>query len=288
MVTISIISMVKNEEKYVEDAVNSILSQDVDLELIIVDDKSNDNTLKILNNMAEQNSNMTVMVNQGQGKVAAFLQGCAIAKGDYLAFFAGDDIMPKGSLKQRLNVISQIVSPAVTLSKIQVMSEDKKIDGLIIPKAKDKGNPSGASIMIDREAAKYLLDIPSILPNEDTWMHLCVTHLNFLNVKADNIISCKYRVHGGNSISINQGFEVFSKKFGDRMNAMAIFLDRYDSLMTLEAKKELKALIDCENYRKKGSPIGIMLTSASIRNKIKFSLYSNKHLFKLRSLIRNV
>ena len=288
MVTVSIVSMVKNEENFIEDAVKSILSQDVNLELIIVDDKSDDNTLNILKGLAEQHPNMSVMINYGQGKVAAFLQGCAVAKGDYLAFFAGDDIMPKGSLKQRLEVISQMASPSVTLSKIEVMSEDQKIDGLVIPKAKDKGNPSGACIMIDREAAKYLLDIPSTLPNEDTWMDLCVTYLKFLNVRPDNIIACKWRVHAGNSISIKQGFEAFNVKFGARMNAMSLFLDKYDSLLDEDAKYELKGLIECENFRKQGNIVGIILTSANLREKLKFSLYSNKYLFKIRSYLRPI
>ena len=288
MLTVSVISMVKNEERFIQQAVESVLNQDVNLELIIVDDKSDDSTLDILREMAEKNPNLTVKRNQGEGKVAAFLQGCALAKGDYLAFFAGDDIMPAGSLRQRLDVISQLPSPAVTLSKIEVMSEDKKIDGLIIPKAKDQGNPSGASIMIDREAAKYLLDIPTTLPNEDTWMDLCVTYLKFLNVRPDNIIACRWRVHAGNSITIKQGFEAFNVKFGVRMNAMSLFLDKYDSLLDEDAKYELKGLIECEKFRKQGNIVGIILTSASLREKLKFSLYSNKYLFKIRSYLRPI
>lgn len=156
--------MVKNEEEFIESSVMSILNQNIDLELIVVDDNSSDTTLEILKKIEKKNKKLKVMVNDTSGKVHAFRKGCSIAKGKYLAFIAGDDIMPNESLIERVNDISKLKSPAVLLSKLKVMSEDKSIDGLILPKKINKGSTSGAAIMVDREAAKYLLDIPVTLP----------------------------------------------------------------------------------------------------------------------------
>lgn len=288
MSLVSIISMVKNEEKYIESAVRSILNQDVNLELIVIDDHSNDDTLKILRELEIKNKNLKVLVNGTHGKVNAFLQGCSLAKGDYLAFFAGDDIMPEGSLKARLDHISNMKSPAVVLSKLRVLSEDPAINGMLLPRKENKGNTSGASIMIDRKAAKYLLDIPTQLPNEDTWMELCIKFLSFLKVESQNNVACNWRVHSGNSNSIRQSFEVFNKRFTIRMDAISLFYEKYKDVLDERSKKEIIGLIKCEQYRRKGNFIGILFTKARFSDKLRFFFYSNALFFKLKKKIRSI
>lgn len=288
MSLVSIISMVKNEEKYIESAVQSILSQNVNLELIIIDDYSEDNTLKILKNLESRNNNLKVLLNSNVGKVSAFLQGCSYAKGNYLAFFAGDDIMPEGSLKARLDHISKLKSPAIVLSKLRVLSVDPSINGMLLPQKENQGSTSGASIIIDREAAKYLLDIPTCLPNEDTWMELCIKFLSFLNIESQNIVACNWRVHSGNSNSIRQNFKVFNKRFTSRMEAIGLFYNKYESILEEKSKKELLGLIRCEEYRKKGNFIGIFFTKARFSDKLRFFFYANAIFFRLKKMIRSV
>lgn len=289
MALVSVISMVKNEEKYIIAAVTSILEQaGLDLELIIVDDYSDDATFLILEKISFSDSRLRVFRNPGKGKVAAFRFGCGLAKGDYLAFFAGDDLMPTGSLLQRLKAIQSVPSPAVLLSKIQVISEDKKIDGLIIPKQKGKGNPSGASIMIDRAAALYMLDISEVLPNEDTWMDLCIRFVNVLNVVSHDTVACLWRVHSGNSITIRQGFDEFSKKFALRMNALLIFREKYFDILSQASIDEIDALIGCEKYRREGAVFKILMSHVSIADKVRFIFYSRRSLFLLRRMIKSI
>lgn len=289
MSLVSIISMVKNEGKYIETAVLSILNQEgVDLELIVIDDFSTDNTFELLSNLAAADQRMRVFKNPGVGKVAAFKYGCSLASGQYFAFFAGDDIMPDNSLLRRLKEIKRLASPAVLLSKIQVMSEDKKIDGLLIPKAPGVGNPSGASIIIDRVSGKFLLDIPEELPNEDTWMDLCIRFIKDLNVKHEDGVACFWRVHAGNSITIKQGFDQFNKKFSARMKALSLFLDKYEDVLSEDDVEILKALIECELFRTKGRYMKILLSSAPLADKLRMLFYSNSFFFNVRRILRSI
>lgn len=288
MALVSIVSMVKNEERFIKESVLSILNQDLNLELIIVDDNSEDKTLDILKELERSFNNLKVLTNSKEGKVSAFLQGCSHIKGDYIAFFAGDDVMPVGSLKSRLNDISSLESPAVLLSKLRVLSTDKSIDGMILPKSKNKGSTSGAAIMIDRQAAKYLLDIPEELPNEDTWMELCINHLDFLNIKSHNTVACNWRVHSGNSNSIRQDYSTFNKRFGMRMQAIELFNEKYRYLLSKNKQMEIENLIMCEEYRKRGNFIGIMFLPIKLTDKIRFIFYSNKFFFSLKKLIRSI
>lgn len=289
MTIVSIISMVRNEERYICDAVTSILNQEnVDLELIVVDDYSTDSTFSILQELSCLDNRLKVFRNPGNGKVAAFRFGCDKAIGDYFAFFAGDDLMPKGSLFSRYEASRIIPSPSVLLSKIQVLSDDLRINGSIIPKQKGKGNPSGASIMIDRAAAKYMLDIPEVLPNEDTWMDLCIRFVDVLNVESHDTVACLWRVHSGNSITIRQGFDEFSRKFALRMNALLIFRENYFNILSQASIDEIDALIECETYRRKGAVLSIFMSRASISDKIRFMFYSQRFLFSVRRMIKSI
>lgn len=281
--------MVKNEEEFIAEALDSILAQaSVELEVIVVDDYSTDSTFDILTDMSNVDSRLRVFKNTGRGKVDAFLYGCSKANGDYLAFFAGDDIMPTNSLFNRFQKILNIASPAVLVSKIQVMSEDKKIDGMLIPKKKGQGNPSGASIMIDRAAAKYLLDIPRSLPNEDTWMDLCIRFIDKLNVVHQDDVACLWRVHSGNSITIRQDFDEFSTKFSKRMKALDMFHDKYIDQLCSDDKCIIEALIASEAKRLKGDFIGILFSELPLNDKARNIFYSNNLFFRIRRLIRSL
>lgn len=289
MALVSIVSMVKNEEKYIRAAILSILQQyGADIEVIVVDDFSTDNTFDVLQELALADERLSVFKNPGADKVAAFKYGCSLATGKYLAFFAGDDIMPDGSLLRRLSIIETLKSPAVVISKIQVMSEDKNIDGLLIPKTPGVGNPSGASIMIDRSAGSFLLDIPEGLPNEDTWMDLCIRFIKDLNVTHEDGVACFWRVHAGNSITIKQGFDQFNKKFSARMKALSLFLDKYEGVLSEDDVAILKTLIECELFRTQGRYMKILLSSAPLADKLRMLFYSNSFFFNVRRILRSI
>ena len=286
---ISVVMAVKNEEQYIELAIQSILDQaDVNIELIIIDDNSSDSTFEIIKSIASSDSRIIFKRNPISGKVSAFKHGYELARGEYIALFAGDDIMPSGSLVKRLMDIKEIVSPSVLMSKIQVLSEDKKIDGILIPKKKGAGNPSGASIFFDREAAKYLMDIPESLPNEDTWMDFCITYLPMLNVKSHDDVSCLWRVHSGNSITIKDDYQTFNKKFSKRMNVINEFLRKYKNILPVDRSVYLRNLACTEKARRKGDWLKILFAKISFSDKVRFLAYSNKYFYAVRKIIRAI
>jgi hypothetical protein len=92
----SLILTFYNQEEFVRTAVESALSQRADpivgasvLEVIAVDDGSNDNTLGVLRSFGD--AIRTVWHDTNRGPCAARNSGAEIAKGDYLAFLDGDD-----------------------------------------------------------------------------------------------------------------------------------------------------------------------------------------------------
>ena len=99
---VSVVMPVYNGEKYLVEAIESILAQTFgDFELIIIDDASQDNTLEILHEYASRDERIRVIENQQNLGISASLnKGLAVSRGEYIARMDADDI----SLDKRLAV----------------------------------------------------------------------------------------------------------------------------------------------------------------------------------------
>jgi len=87
---VSVVIPVYNQEKLIVKAINSIPKRD-DIEIIVVDDKSTDNTLKVLKSMTRKITIIENKKNMGVGYT--FNQGIDAAKGEYLIRMDSDDYM---------------------------------------------------------------------------------------------------------------------------------------------------------------------------------------------------
>jgi len=101
MVRISVIVPVYNCETYLEESLGSILKQTFnDTEIICIDDGSSDASLKILNEIASQDSRIEVFPQENQGAGAARNYGMEMASGDYVYFFDADDFLERDGLEK--------------------------------------------------------------------------------------------------------------------------------------------------------------------------------------------
>lgn len=91
---ISVVMSVYNAEKYLAEAVDSILSQTYsDFELILINDKSTDDSGRILKGYAQKDPRVIILENeQNIGLTKSLNKGLAIAKGEYIARMDADDI----------------------------------------------------------------------------------------------------------------------------------------------------------------------------------------------------
>uniref|UniRef100_A0A7U4DJF9 Glycosyl transferase family 2 n=1 Tax=Geobacillus sp. (strain Y4.1MC1) TaxID=581103 RepID=A0A7U4DJF9_GEOS0 len=133
--TISVIMPVYNGEKYLAEAIDSVLSQTFDgFEFIVVNDGSTDRTAKILEKYRIEYpwiKIVTLEVNQGISK--AINVGLAHANAEYVCFVAADDIQYPNRLEDSYR--------EMVLKKLDIlMFEFDMID--------DTGNPLGRSMRI--------------------------------------------------------------------------------------------------------------------------------------------
>lgn len=100
---ISVIMAVYNSSKYLSQTIESVLNQTFkDFELIIIDDKSTDNSLDIVKKYASSDQRITYICNeQNSGPAKSRNKGLKIAKGKCIAILDSSDIFLPDRLKMQ-------------------------------------------------------------------------------------------------------------------------------------------------------------------------------------------
>lgn len=99
-VQISVIVAIYNTEKYLEQCIESILTQNFNnFELILVDDGSTDGSLSICNHYAKSDKRVKVIHQENSGQVKARKVGLQASVGEYIFFVDSDDWLEPKALK---------------------------------------------------------------------------------------------------------------------------------------------------------------------------------------------
>jgi glycosyltransferase involved in cell wall biosynthesis len=98
---VSVIMPVYNTELYVREALTSILNQTLtDIEVIVVNDGSTDNSLAVINELAATDGRVQVYSQENQGQSVARNTALDRAIGWYIYFMDSDDLLESTALKE--------------------------------------------------------------------------------------------------------------------------------------------------------------------------------------------
>lgn len=112
---ISIIIPVKNGENYLPEALEGIKKQNLNVEIIVVDDGSTDNTAQL----AEKLGCTVLKHEKCLGPVIAKNNAFKIAQGDFILFHDHDDIMNPNSLAMLYNELEANPQISAVMAKVQ-------------------------------------------------------------------------------------------------------------------------------------------------------------------------
>lgn len=125
---VSVVIPVWNGAPYLERCLTSILSQSIrEIEVIVVDDGSTDDTWAILTRMAERDSRIRPMHQENAGASVARNTGLDHCRGEYVRFVDADDAVPPDSLEHLLSSAREHGSDLVMAAYTEVLAGTRSL-----------------------------------------------------------------------------------------------------------------------------------------------------------------
>ena len=128
----SIITVTYNAGKVLEDTIQSVISQTYrNVEYIIVDGKSKDNTLEIVDKY--RNHISKVVSEPDKGLYDAMNKGILLATGDYLCFLnAGDELHDNQTLQQIVHTLKGTALPDVIYGETAIVDKEGRLSSSLL------------------------------------------------------------------------------------------------------------------------------------------------------------
>ncbi|PZW43405.1 glycosyltransferase [Pseudomonas sp. URMO17WK12:I2] len=126
---VSILVPVYNAEGFIEECLDSILSQDYpNIQVVVGDDCSKDSTRSILLKYAERDSRIVLILNE---RNLGITNNCdnllAKCDGKYLCLFAGDDVMLPGKISAQVSFMEQNPSVPMSFHSVEIFDSNSRV-----------------------------------------------------------------------------------------------------------------------------------------------------------------
>lgn len=129
---VSVIIPVYNGERFLSQAVDSALAQQVPLEILVINDCSTDNTERVMERYRENPAVRYLVNEKNLGAGGSRNRGVKLAKGTYVAFLDADDWWAEGKLKKQLERLEE-TGMVLCCTGRELMDENGVSMGRVIP-----------------------------------------------------------------------------------------------------------------------------------------------------------
>ena len=132
---VSIIMPVHNAERFLEEAIRSVMAQTYPhWELLVIDDASTDSSMDIATRLAAEDNRIKVHSNPTPTGYPATPRNMAVdlAKGRYIAFLDSDDAWLPGKLEHQLPFFDESDNIAVVFSNYEKIDEKSERDNRVV------------------------------------------------------------------------------------------------------------------------------------------------------------
>lgn len=223
-----------NHERFIEDAILSVLEQDFpgsDMEILVVDDGSTDRTPEIVRKFAPR---VRLLQKKNGGQASAINFGTAAAAGEIVAFLDGDDLWSPNKLSRVALELQKAPQAVMAYHRFRFwnMSDNSVWDGWFNPISGDVlsdkrkflsyGAVPTSSLAFRRTALYRVMPVPE----ECSFMHdayLIATTMCLGPVLAIDECLTKNRIHGENLWFAERGHfdpQVFHRRMKARQGAI--------------------------------------------------------------------
>ncbi len=229
-----------NSEKYIKSAINSVLNQTFKKwELIIVDDNSNAQTVKILKNYKNKKIKLIFLK---KNKGAAYCRNLAIknSKGKYLTFLDSDDIWNKKKLSLQYSFMENNQFTFTYTNYELIDSKDKSLGLVVAPKKFTfnsfiKNTTIGTSTMMIKRSITQNIRFTNTLICED-YYYKCKLLKKIGSANLLNCVLSKYRIRKDSLQSNKIRNFYWMWKINKRYNKFSFFLNLKSlSLITINS-----------------------------------------------------
>lgn len=124
-----------NSERYISDAIQSVIAQTYDnWELLVIDDGSTDRTCEIVRSFADTDSRITLVCNgKNLGVALTRNRGFDMAKGDFVTLLDSDDVWHADKLEKQLDVAVRTDCDIVYCSYTIMDKDGKRLSEYLVP-----------------------------------------------------------------------------------------------------------------------------------------------------------
>src|SRR5579872_4675255 len=136
--SISVVMSVFNGERFLRDAIESILNQSFcDFEFIIIDDGSTESIGSILDWYQKSDPRIRVYHQENRGLIESLNRACGLARGKYIARMDADDIATPDRLGRQLQYMEAHPGVAVLGGAVEIIDANGKLRGNAAPPTGD-------------------------------------------------------------------------------------------------------------------------------------------------------
>jgi glycosyltransferase involved in cell wall biosynthesis len=249
---VSVIMPSYDHEKYVGDAIDSILNQTYsNFEFIIIDDHSLDNSFEIISEKTAMDNRIKVIQNPKNLGIANTMNiGIEAAKGEFVLGISSDDVWEPDAIETLVKAaLSCGNSCTIVWSDALVIDENGKIvsnsflQRFGMSNRKNSGNLFhsllkgnyiiGQTRLVPSKILKEVKYEPSLVYLNDYYTNLCLSSQCDYNFIAERKLA-RYRIHGLNSILRDSVIWLL-----DDFNTKKLILTNFLDQLTLKEKIDL-------------------------------------------------